>query len=185
MNTNKAIPIGMERRDIIGIAETGSGKTAAFGIPMIAYILSLDPEMRARVADQGPLALVMAPTRELALQIEEECIKFCKFSGLRTVCVVGGQDIEAQAFTLRQGVEIIIGTPGRLNDCVEKHYLVLNQCNYVILDEADRMIDMGFEEQVLAVLESMGGTLKAEDESMAYEQEKKAKAAKNVKDLVR
>lgn len=84
------------------------------------------------------------------LQIEEECKKFCKFAGLNTVCVVGGQDIEAQAFTLRKGVEIIIGTPGRLNDCVEKHYLVLNQCNYVVLDEADRMIDMGFEEQVRA-----------------------------------
>lgn len=81
-------------------------------------------------------------------QIEEECKKFCKFAGLNTVCVVGGQDIEAQAFTLRRGVEIIIGTPGRLNDCVEKHYLVLNQCNYVVLDEADRMIDMGFEDQV-------------------------------------
>lgn len=84
----------------------------------------------------------------LHLQIEEECKKFCKFAGLNTVCVVGGQDIEQQAFTLRKGVEIIIGTPGRLNDCVEKHYLVLNQCNYVVLDEADRMIDMGFEDQV-------------------------------------
>lgn len=85
------------------------------------------------------------------LQIEEECKKFCKFAGLNTVCVVGGQDIEAQAFTLRKGVEIIIGTPGRLNDCVEKHYLVLNQCNYVVLDEADRMIDMGFEDQVCII----------------------------------
>lgn len=84
-------------------------------------------------------------------QIEEECKKFCKFAGLNTVCVVGGQDIEAQAFTLRKGVEIIIGTPGRLNDCVEKHYLVLNQCNYVVLDEADRMIDMGFEDQVCII----------------------------------
>lgn len=181
----QAIPIGMERRDIIGIAETGSGKTAAFGIPMISYILSLAPGMRERVAEQGPLALIMAPTRELAIQIEEECIKFCKYAGLKTVCVVGGQDIEAQAFTLRRGVEIIIGTPGRLNDCVEKHYLVLNQCNYVVLDEADRMIDMGFEEQVLAVLEAMGGTLKADDAELAYQQEKKAKQAKSAKDLVR
>ncbi|CAM9318730.1 unnamed protein product [Scytosiphon promiscuus] len=181
----QAIPIGMERRDIIGIAETGSGKTAAFGIPMIAYILSLDAGMRDRVADQGPLALIMAPTRELAIQIEEECKKFCKFAGLNTVCVVGGQDIEQQAFTLRKGVEIIIGTPGRLNDCVEKHYLVLNQCNYVVLDEADRMIDMGFEDQVLAVLEAMGGTLKADDAELAYQQEKKAKQAKNAADLVR
>lgn len=69
MDDSKAIPIGMERRDIIGIAETGSGKTAAFGIPMIAYILSLDPIARERVAEQGPLALIMAPTRELAMQV--------------------------------------------------------------------------------------------------------------------
>lgn len=88
-----------------------------------------------------PLVLLFLLTRlVLFLQIEEECIKFCKYAGLKTVCVVGGQDIEAQAFTLRKGVEIIIGTPGRLNDCVEKHYLVLNQCNYVVLDEADRYV---------------------------------------------
>jgi ATP-dependent RNA helicase DDX23/PRP28 len=67
---------------------------------------------------------------------------------LKTLCVVGGQDIEAQGFAMRKGVHIVIGTPGRLNDCIEKHYVVLNQCSYVVLDEADRMIDMGFEEQV-------------------------------------
>jgi ATP-dependent RNA helicase DDX23/PRP28 len=70
------------------------------------------------------------------------------FTGLKTLCVVGGQDIEAQGFAMRRGVHIVIGTPGRLNDCIEKHYVVLNQCSYVVLDEADRMIDMGFEEQV-------------------------------------
>ena len=71
-----------------------------------------------------------------------------RFHCIETACVVGGQDIEGQGFVLRKGVEIVIGTPGRLNDCIEKHYLVLNQCSYVVLDEADRMIDMGFEEQV-------------------------------------
>ncbi len=90
----------------------------------------------------------MAPTRELAQQIQEECIKLAKFTAFQTVSVVGGQSIEEQGFILRRGVEIVIGTPGRMVDCIESNYLVLNQCNYVVLDEADRMVDMGFEPQV-------------------------------------
>mmetsp|Transcript_12243 Transcript_12243/g.18357 ORF Transcript_12243/g.18357 Transcript_12243/m.18357 type:complete len:703 (+) Transcript_12243:15-2123(+) len=160
----QAIPIGMARRDIIGIAETGSGKTAAFMIPLLCYMLDLPKEYIDRCEDEGPLAVVMAPTRELAQQIEEECIKLAKYTDFKTVCVVGGQSIEEQGFRLRKGVEIIIGTPGRMVDCIEHNYLVLNQCNYVVLDEADRMVDMGFEPQVIAVLEAMGGLLKSEDE---------------------
>jgi ATP-dependent RNA helicase DDX23/PRP28 len=90
----------------------------------------------------------MAPTRELAQQIQEECIKLAKYTSLQTVAVVGGQSIEEQGFILRRGVEIVIGTPGRMVDCIESNYLVLNQCYYVVLDEADRMVDMGFEPQV-------------------------------------
>ncbi|KAG6957926.1 hypothetical protein JG687_00009687 [Phytophthora cactorum] len=175
----QAIPIGLQKRDIIGIAETGSGKTAAFVIPIIAYIYSLPASMVARTGEQGPLALVMAPTRELALQIEQEAIKLCKYTSvglpdkmnpIKTLSVVGGQSIEDQGFRLREGVEIIIGTPGRLMDCLESHYLVLNQCNYVVLDEADRMIDMGFEPQVVAVLENMGSLLKSENEEEMEQQ---------------
>ncbi|GMF17671.1 unnamed protein product [Phytophthora fragariaefolia] len=175
----QAIPIGLQKRDIIGIAETGSGKTAAFMIPIIAYIYSLPAAMVARTGEQGPLALVMAPTRELALQIEQEGIKLCKYTSvglpekqgpIKTLSVVGGQSIEDQGFRLREGVEIIIGTPGRLMDCLESHYLVLNQCNYVVLDEADRMIDMGFEPQVVAVLENMGSLLKSENEEEMEQQ---------------
>jgi ATP-dependent RNA helicase DDX23/PRP28 len=161
----QAIPIGLEGRDIIGIAETGSGKTAAFLIPLLCYMLKLPANQIGRCADEGPLAVVMAPTRELALQIEEECKKLCKYTGFDTVCVVGGQAIEEQSYKLRKGVEVVIGTPGRMMDCIENNYLVLNQCNYVVLDEADRMIDMGFEPQVVAVLEAMGGLLKSEDET--------------------
>ncbi|CAN0124462.1 unnamed protein product [Ectocarpus fasciculatus] len=161
----QAIPIGMDGRDIIGIAETGSGKTAAFLLPLLCYMLKLPAHQRSRCADEGPLAVVMAPTRELAMQIEEECIKLCKYSGFESVCVVGGQAIEEQSYKLRKGVEIVIGTPGRMMDCIENNFLVLNQCNYVVLDEADRMIDMGFEPQVVAVLEAMGGLLKSEDEA--------------------
>ncbi|OQR86523.1 DEAD/DEAH box RNA helicase [Achlya hypogyna] len=175
----QGIPVGLERRDIIGIAETGSGKTAAFVIPIIAYLSQLPAHMIARTADEGPLALVMAPTRELALQIEQEAMKLAKYTTIgegdnahmiKTVAVVGGQSKEEQAFKVREGIDIIIGTPGRLNDVLENRYLVLNQCNYVVLDEADRMIDMGFEQQVVDVLESMGGLLKSENEDELEQQ---------------
>jgi ATP-dependent RNA helicase DDX23/PRP28 len=130
----QSIPIGLQRRDIIGVAETGSGKTAAFLIPMLVYISSLP----AATDTDGPYALVMAPTRELAIQIENEAAKFAKHFRIRTACLVGGQSIEEQGLQLRKGVEIVIATPGRLVDCLENHYLVLSVCNYVVLDEADR-----------------------------------------------
>ena len=163
----QAIPIGMDCRDIIGIAETGSGKTCAFLVPLLCYMLKLPKHQIKRCGDEGPLAVVMAPTRELAMQIEEECIRLAKFTSFQTVCIVGGQSIEEQSIKLRKGVEIVIGTPGRMVDCIENNFLVLNQCNYVVLDEADRMIDMGFEPQVVQVLEAMGGLLKSEDEAQA------------------
>lgn len=172
----QAVPIGLSGRDIIGIAETGSGKTCAFLLPLVCYLLKLPKEYIDRCQDQGPLAVIMAPTRELALQIEEECIKLLKFTDFGTVSVVGGQSIEDQGYRLRKGVEVVIGTPGRMLDCIEQHYLVLNQCNYVVLDEADRMIDMGFEPQVVAVLEAMGGLLKDEDEERAELQLKQREA---------
>lgn len=163
----QAIPIGLARRDVIGIAETGSGKTAAFVIPLLCNLLHLPPHYRTRCAEEGPLAVVMAPTRELAQQIEEECIKLAAYTGFVTACIVGGQSIEEQSIKLRQGVQIIIGTPGRMVDCIESNFLVLNQCNYVVLDEADRMVDMGFEVQVIKVLDVMGGLLKSEDVEQA------------------
>jgi ATP-dependent RNA helicase DDX23/PRP28 len=138
-------------------------------------MLKLPESHMKRCADEGPLAIVMAPTRELAMQIEEECIKLAQYTNFKTVCVVGGQSIEEQGFKLRKGVEIVIGTPGRIVDCIESNYMVLNQCNYVVLDEADRMIDMGFEPQVIQVLDAMGGLLKSEDESQLEEQVKVAK----------
>lgn len=166
----QAIPIGLARRDIIGIAETGSGKTAAFCIPLLCYLVEVPTSILDRCADEGPLAAIMAPTRELAMQIDEEFTKLAKFTDFKSACVVGGQSIEDQGFQLRKGVEVVIGTPGRMVDCIENNYLVLNQCNYVVLDEADRMIDMGFEPQVVSVLDAMGGLLRSEDEVLAEEQ---------------
>ncbi|XP_019878147.2 probable ATP-dependent RNA helicase DDX23 [Aethina tumida] len=151
----QAIPIGMQNRDIIGVAETGSGKTLAFLFPLLSWIQSLPKIERTEDADQGPYAIILAPTRELAQQIEEETVKFGQPLGIRTVVVVGGLSREEQGFRLRMGCEIVIATPGRLIDVLENRYLVLNQCTYIVLDEADRMIDLGFEPDVQKILEYM------------------------------
>uniref|UniRef100_A0A6M2DIA5 Probable ATP-dependent RNA helicase DDX23 n=1 Tax=Xenopsylla cheopis TaxID=163159 RepID=A0A6M2DIA5_XENCH len=151
----QAITIGLQNRDIIGVAETGSGKTLAFLIPLLTWITSLPKIERIEDADQGPYAIILAPTRELAQQIEEETNKFGQPLGIRTVVVVGGLSREDQGFKLRLGCEIVIATPGRLIDVLENRYLVLNQCTYIVLDEADRMIDMGFEPDVQRILEYM------------------------------
>ncbi|KAJ1980165.1 mRNA splicing protein prp28 [Dimargaris xerosporica] len=150
----QAIPIGLQNRDIIGIAETGSGKTASFLIPMLVYISRLPPITEANMAD-GPYALILAPTRELAQQIEEEAKKFANPLGYTCVSIVGGHAIEEQSFSLRNGAEIIIATPGRLKDCIDRRILVLNQCAYMVMDEADRMIDMGFEADVNFILDAL------------------------------
>lgn len=160
-----AIPLGLQQRDVIGIAETGSGKTAAFVLPMLTYITRLPPISEENEAE-GPYAVVMAPTRELAQQIEDETVKFAHYLGIKVVSIVGGQSIEEQGFKIRQGCEVVIATPGRLIDCLERRYAVLNQCNYVVLDEADRMIDMGFEPQVMGVLDAMpSSNFKPENEN--------------------
>ncbi|XVF25546.1 hypothetical protein REPUB_Repub13aG0221300 [Reevesia pubescens] len=159
-----AIPLGLQQRDVIGIAETGSGKTAAFVLPMRSYISRLPPISEENEAE-GPYAVVMAPTRELAQQIEDETMKFAHYLGIKVVTIVGGQSIEEQGFRIGRGCEVVIATPGRLLDCLERRYVVLNHCNYVVLDEADRMIDMGFEPQVVGVLDAMlSSNLKPENE---------------------
>ena len=149
----QCIPLGLACKDVVGVAKTGSGKTCAFVLPMLEYILKQPPITRETAAD-GPLALIMAPTRELVQQIEEETRKFASELKIRVYSVVGGLSIEEQSFIQSQGVEVMVATPGRLNDALDRRYMVLNQCNYVVLDEADRMIDMGFEPQVKAVLDA-------------------------------
>jgi ATP-dependent RNA helicase DDX23/PRP28 len=150
------IPLGLQKRDVIGIAETGSGKTAAFVIPMLTYINGLPPlAMNEKLSAGGPYAIVMAPTRELAQQIEEETHKFARSTNYCAVSIVGGTNIDEQGYKLKLGCDIVIATPGRLIDCIERRFAVLNQCHYVVLDEADRMIDMGFEPQVQAILDAM------------------------------
>merc|ERR1719181_2049862 len=137
-------PIALGGRDMIGIAETGSGKTLAFLLPAIVHI---NAQTRLRRGD-GPIALVLAPTRELAMQIQKECDKFCASSGLRTVCLYGGVSKGPQIRDMREGREIVIATPGRLIDLLSMGVTNLKRVTYLCLDEADRMLDMGFEDQV-------------------------------------
>ncbi|RMD41878.1 hypothetical protein DV735_g3237, partial [Chaetothyriales sp. CBS 134920] len=151
-----AIPIALQNRDLIGVAVTGSGKTAAFLLPLLVYIAELprldESEWRR---SNGPYAIILAPTRELAQQIELEARRFASPLGFTVVSIVGGHSIEEQAYNLRNGAEIIIATPGRLVDCIDRRIIVLEQCCYVIMDEADRMIDLGFEEPVNKILDAL------------------------------
>lgn len=113
------------------------------------------PPLTEENGADGPYAVVLAPTRELAQQIEEATVELAHYLDINVVSIVGGQPVEDQAFKIRKGCEVVIATPGRLTDCLQRRYVVLNQCNYVVLDEADRMIDMGFEWQVAGVLDAM------------------------------
>jgi ATP-dependent RNA helicase DDX23/PRP28 len=149
-----AIPIALQARDLIGVAVTGSGKTAAFLLPLLVYISELPP-LNDLTKNDGPYAIILAPTRELAQQIEVEARKFATPLGFTCVSIVGGHSLEEQSYNLRNGAEIIIATPGRLVDCIERRVLVLGQCCYIIMDEADRMIDLGFEESVNKILDAL------------------------------
>jgi ATP-dependent RNA helicase DDX23/PRP28 len=150
----QAIPVALVPRDLIGISKTGSGKTAAFVLPMLSYIQRL-PIITPESALDGPYALVLAPSRELAIQIEQEALKFSAFVKIRVCCIVGGRSAEQQTMTLSQGVELIVATPGRLADSLDSNQTVLNQCFYVVLDEADKMVDLGFEPFLNRILEGI------------------------------
>uniref|UniRef100_A0A4W3HC56 Probable ATP-dependent RNA helicase DDX46 n=1 Tax=Callorhinchus milii TaxID=7868 RepID=A0A4W3HC56_CALMI len=150
----QAIPAIMSGRDLIGIAKTGSGKTIAFLLPMFRHIMDQRPLEEA----EGPVSVILTPTRELALQITKECKKFSKALGLRVVCVYGGTGISEQIAELKRGAEIIVCTPGRMIDMLAANngrVTNLRRVTYVVLDEADRMFDMGFEPQVMRVVENI------------------------------
>ena len=143
----EAIPVVMEGRDIIGQAQTGTGKTAAFGIPMLQMI---NPKSRALQA------VVLCPTRELAIQVAEEIRKLAKFlHGIKVLPIYGGQDISKQIRSLKGGVQIIIGTPGRVMDHMRRHTLKMDQVRFITLDEADEMLNMGFREDIETILQDL------------------------------
>ncbi|XBW38698.1 hypothetical protein QEN19_004286 [Hanseniaspora menglaensis] len=140
-------PMALSGKDMVGIAKTGSGKTLSFGLPAIVHILA---QPRLKRGD-GPIALVLAPTRELAVQIESELKKFSTNS-LNVACLYGGAPKGHQIRQLNQGCEIVVATPGRLIDLVKSGCTNLQRVTYLVLDEADRMLDMGFEIQLREIL---------------------------------
>jgi ATP-dependent RNA helicase DDX23/PRP28 len=143
----QAIPIGLKRYDLIGLSHTGSGKSAAYLLPILNHCLKL-PRITFEVNQNGPYALIISPTRELAQQITEECEKLAKYCDIRVLCIIGGKNIEQQSIELRRGAEIIIATPGRLLELLQITYLVFNQCLWIVVDEADQILLLELEETV-------------------------------------
>ena len=141
---DQAIPLGLAGRDVIGIADTGTGKTAAFAIPILHKIMLNDSRV-----------LVVAPTRELAQQIDTEFRSIAKGSNLRAAILIGGSSMGAQLRDMRQNPQIVIGTPGRIKDHLERGTLRLHNFNFVVLDEVDRMLDMGFVNDVRSILSEL------------------------------
>jgi ATP-dependent RNA helicase DDX5/DBP2 len=141
-------PMALSGRDMVGIAETGSGKTLTYCLPAIVHI-NAQPLLSP---GDGPIVLVLAPTRELAVQIQQEITKFGKSSRIRNTCVYGGVPKGSQIRDLARGVEVCIATPGRLIDMLESGKTNLRRVTYLVLDEADRMLDMGFEPQIRKII---------------------------------
>ncbi|KAI9056555.1 P-loop containing nucleoside triphosphate hydrolase protein [Trametes sanguinea] len=150
----QAIPAIMSGRDVIGVAKTGSGKTIAFLLPMFRHI----KDQRPLEQMEGPIAVIMTPTRELAVQIHRECKPFLRVLGLRAVCAYGGSPIKDQIAEMKKGAEIIVCTPGRMIDLLTANsgrVTNLKRVTYLVLDEADRMFDMGFEPQVMKIVNNI------------------------------
>lgn len=144
-------PMALSGRDVVGIAETGSGKTLTYCLPAIVHI-NAQPLL---APGDGPIVLILAPTRELAVQIQQEISKFGRSSRIRNTCVYGGVPKGPQIRDLSRGVEVCIATPGRLIDMLEAGKTNLRRVTYLVLDEADRMLDMGFEPQIRKIIEQI------------------------------
>ncbi|XP_066035778.1 probable ATP-dependent RNA helicase DDX43 [Chamaea fasciata] len=145
---SQAWPIILQGIDLIGIAQTGTGKTLAYLMPGFIHLTSQPISKDKR---GGPGMLVLAPTRELALQVEAECSKYA-YKEIKSICVYGGGDRKGQIDMVTKGVDIVIATPGRLNDLQMNNFINLKSITYLVLDEADRMLDMGFEPQIMKIL---------------------------------
>jgi ATP-dependent RNA helicase RhlE len=142
----QAIPLALKGRDLIGLAQTGTGKTAAFTLPIVDRLLG---------GPQRTRALILTPTRELCVQVEESFTKYGRHSGLQAVAVYGGVPLEPQERALRGGVDVVVATPGRLLDHLERQNVVFDDLEVLVLDEADRMLDMGFAPQINRVVDQI------------------------------
>lgn len=141
-------PMALNGKDVVGIADTGSGKTISFVIPALIHAKSQQPLRE----DDGPIVLILAPTRELVTQIEEVVREYTQFFDLRSASIYGGVSIVPQKKILKRGVEILVATPGRLIDLHKQGFCPLNRVSFLVLDEADRMLDMGFEPQLNQII---------------------------------
>ena len=148
----QAIPVILERKDLLGCAQTGTGKTAAFAIPILQI---LSEEKEAGKSKRTIKALIITPTRELAVQVGESFNAYGKHTGLRNTVVYGGVSQYSQTDKLRRGIDILIATPGRLLDLINQNYINLSHIKLLVLDEADRMLDMGFIVDVKKILEKL------------------------------
>jgi ATP-dependent RNA helicase RhlE len=151
----QAIPIILQRKDLLGCAQTGTGKTAAFALPILQLLCEDAAGLReeTRPGAQRPIrALVLTPTRELAIQIDESFAAYGKFAGIKHTVIFGGVPQQSQVQALQKGPDIVVATPGRLLDLMEQRYISLQHIRYFVLDEADRMLDMGFIHDIRKVL---------------------------------
>src|SRR5438132_480417 len=139
----QAIPALLEGRDVIGQAQTGTGKTAAFGLPILEYV---------DAGDDAVQALVLTPTRELCIQVTQALRTYASHTGVDVVAVFGGAPIRNQQAQLRAGGHVVVGTVGRVLDLISRHSLLMHDCRFVVLDEADEMLDLGFLEDVEKIL---------------------------------
>ena len=180
-----SIPICHAKRDIMACAQTGSGKTAGFLFPTITQMLNngpaqcvLDNKQRGGRGGGGfygssrqismPSALILAPTRELAVQIEQEAQKFCYMTRIRPVVVYGGARMKDQLYSVSRGADMLVATPGRLVDMIQRGYISLEGVRFLILDEADQMLDMGFIPQLRRIVEDLGMVGKDERQTMMF-----------------
>ncbi|XP_017463032.1 PREDICTED: ATP-dependent RNA helicase p62-like [Rhagoletis zephyria] len=175
-------PIALSGRDLVGIAQTGSGKTLAYMLPAMVHIANQPPLQRG----EGPIALVLAPTRELAQQIQSVVRDYGHLSKpeIRHTCIFGGSSKIPQARDLERGVEVIIATPGRLIDFLENRNTNLQRCTYLVLDEADRMLDMGFEPQIRKIIEQIRPDRQVVMWSATWPKEVQALAGDFLKDYI-
>ena len=147
-----AIPEVLDGRDVLAIAQTGTGKTAAFGLPLLQHLTTIK---KGRAKPRCPRSLILAPTRELALQIHEELSKLCAGSNLYLACVIGGVNQNPQVKKLRAGVDVLIAAPGRLLDLMNQGHISLDETSFLVLDECDRLLDMGFIPDVRRIVNAM------------------------------
>jgi ATP-dependent RNA helicase RhlE len=145
----KAIPLVLERKDVLGCAQTGTGKTAAFAIPILQHLFH---ERKGRSDARKIRALIVTPTRELAIQIAESFTLYGKYSGIRNTVIFGGVKQGTQTDALRKGIDVLVATPGRLLDLMDQGFIRLNDVEYFVLDEADRMLDMGFIHDIRRII---------------------------------